>query len=452
MQTTLSGEAARARIVALVEPWIAERRAKGERVGDVLRHPAYGRIPVDALQAMPELGTLRDTLLREAGAITDRVGTPVWSRRTVAAVLLLAAALLAPPLEAQSRQVRIAPDSIVLSVGDTVRPAVTVRAGNGAAVPNAALSYSGASSAIITAHRDGLITARAVGCTTWRVTHATYARAQAAVCVTAAAPQPAPVDTVVPPPPPPPGAFTQHLPAGLSLVTDTHFGNLLPCCRLNSDGLGMAWDGRNATDPSAPFGPAVFETFYPGNHRGNGEGGASLFSAGNRGWRHMYFAVMLWVPANYSMHTNGEKFFYPIVNTGNQQTSSFMLNWNIPAGAGYVGGAADSTWIFELQNQIGDPNRYQPANTKRPVKGRWQRIEAHLVMNTPGQRNGVLRVWVDGEPAVAWTDAYFSAQPTQSTFDAIRFEGVRGGGASSVLTPPEGQVRRYSRLAFYAAP
>lgn len=372
------------------------------------------------------------------------------------ALLAAVAVFAALPAAAQTRTVTVAPDTLQLAVGDTARPRVEVRAGNGAPVAAATLTFSSSNATVFTAHRDGRITARAPGCATWRVTHATYARAQVAVCVAAAAP----VDTVTPPPPPvdttpvppPSGAFAANLPPGLSLVTDTYFGNLLPCCTYNADGLGMAWDGRNATDASAPFGPAVFEIFYPGNHRGNGEGGASLFGRGGQQWRQMYFALMMWVPANYSMHTNGEKFFYPIVTTGGRQTSSFMLGWHTPEWAGYPGGASDPTWVFGLQNQIGDANRYQERTAPRPVKGRWQKIEAYLVMNTPGRRDGTLRVWVDGALAIDWRDAYYSAQPTQSVFDAIRFEGVRGGGASAVPTPPEGQVRRYSRLAFYAAP
>lgn len=373
------------------------------------------------------------------------------------AALLAAAAL---PAAAQTRTVSVTPDTLQLAVGDTARPRVAVRAGNGAAVPGAALTFSSSNATVFTAHRDGAITARAPGCATWRVSHDTYARAQVAVCVVAAAPAPTPdpvpvpVDTVrtpVPTPTPTPSSFTPNLPAGLTRITDTYFGNLRTD-GFNADGLAYAWSGRNATDASAPFGPAVFETYYPGNHRGNGEGGASLFGREGQAWRQMYFALMQWVPADYSMHTNGEKFFYPIVTTGGRQTSSLMLGWHTPEWAGYPGGASDSTFVFGLQTQLGDPNRFQARTAPRLVKGRWQRVEAHFVMNTPGRRDGTLRVWIDGALAIDWRDAYFSAQSAQSAFDGIRFEGVRGGGASSALTPPHGQVRRYSRLAFYAAP
>jgi hypothetical protein len=114
---------------------------------------------------------------------------------------LLVLIVCAVGLPAQTRVLTVSPDSLTLTVGDTARPLVAVRAGNGAAVPGAALTFSGAHSSVITAHRDGLITARGTGCTTWRVTHATYARAQVAVCVVAATPAPAPD-----PAPPPVGA------------------------------------------------------------------------------------------------------------------------------------------------------------------------------------------------------------------------------------------------------
>lgn len=123
---------------------------------------------------------------------------------------------------------------------------------------------------------------------------------------------------VTPPVVTPPGApssFTPNLPSGLALVTDTRFGNMVRD-QINADGIGFAWDGRNATDPTAPFGPNVFETFYPGGHLGNGVGGALLYGPQGQTWRRLYFSLAMWLPANYSTHSNEEKFFYPIVRTG----------------------------------------------------------------------------------------------------------------------------------------
>lgn len=256
--------------------------------------------------------------------------------------------------------------------------------------------------------------------------------------------------TAAPPPPPPPSDFTSNLPTGvgLQLITDTQFGNLLPCCQLNADGLGMNWDVRNATDPSAPYGPGVFETFYPAGSTGNGDGGGSLFDSGNRNWRRFYFSIMVWLPSNYVMHsTGGEKFFYPIVKAGGNQVSSTMFNWHLMGSET----ATSPTWSFYVDPQIGGPRVYQNMSA-RPQKGSYQRIEMYAVMNTPGQSNGVWRVWVNGQLAADFTNIRYSSASTQAVFDGIRFEGVRGGPNDNRPVPAGGQVRRYDRLAFYGSP
>jgi hypothetical protein len=240
------------------------------------------------------------------------------------------------------------------------------------------------------------------------------------------------------------GSFTQHLPPGMTRYTDTRFGNLLPREQFNADGLTHAYATRNAIDDSAPMGRNVFETFYPGNHAGNGGGGGWLFSPGRQRWTRVYFSLMMWVPSNYSIHTNSEKFFYPIINTPGFPNQGTAINW-FP-----MGPANGSSFGFGLNAQIpGARWFYQSGPTARVPKGRWTRVEMYCAMNTPGRDDGVWRVWVDGAVAVDFTNVRYSAHPVQSFFDGIRFTGTRGGGASAVLTPPEGQVRRYNRLAFY---
>ncbi len=78
-------------------------------------------------------------------------------------------------------------------------------------------------------------------------------------------------------------------------------------------------------------------------------------------------------------------------------------------------------------------------------------IEVYWVMNSVGQRNGIYRAWVDGKLAADFNDVVFSGATKESFFDRIRFTGTRGGGVSNTLTPPEGQVRRYNRLAFFGS-
>ena len=241
-------------------------------------------------------------------------------------------------------------------------------------------------------------------------------------------------------------AFTPNLPtsSGLQLITDTRFVNMQNQ-QYNADGLAYNYDGRTAIDNSAPHGSNVFETFYPGNDLGNGVGGSIIYDQGNNSWREMYFSLAMWVPANYSMHSNGEKFLYPLYSTNGVQVGSSPVNF-----AAIVGGANGTNFGFIV---VPRPwTAFEPQNGAAMVpKGQWTRVELYMRMNTPGSSNGVLTVWVDDAIALNRSDIRYSDAATQSVWNGIRFDGTRGGGASDTPTPAGGQVRRYNRLAFYAA-
>lgn len=135
--------------------------------------------------------------------------------RRLLSVALLALTVALSPLPAQSRQVVVSPDTITLSVGQTARPVVTVLAGAGAVVSAPALTYSTSNSTVFSASRAGVITARALGCATWRVRHTTFAGAQVAVCVVPVAPPPPPPPVDTTPTPPPVDTTTPPTPGSL---------------------------------------------------------------------------------------------------------------------------------------------------------------------------------------------------------------------------------------------
>ncbi|MHB1297306.1 MAG: LamG domain-containing protein [Gemmatimonadaceae bacterium] len=116
-------------------------------------------------------------------------------KRPLSLALILCAVTLPAQDTIRTRVVVPSPDSLTLRVGDTARVVGTVRAGSGAAVPGAAVSYTGTNSAAFTAHRDGKVTAKAEGCGAVLLTHSPTARAQVAVCVVAATPVPTPVSS-----------------------------------------------------------------------------------------------------------------------------------------------------------------------------------------------------------------------------------------------------------------
>ena len=245
-------------------------------------------------------------------------------------------------------------------------------------------------------------------------------------------------------PTPPPTNFTRNIPqgVGLQLFFDTRFGNMLHD-QLNADSIGYVWDGRNATDATAPFGPNVFETFYPAGSWGNG-GGAKIFDRGGRNWRRVYFSLMMFIPSNYSTHSNEEKFWYPYVRVGSRLTVPF----NLAFWPKWTPSAQEMTWQIRPE-----PGRSENISTGAGIpKGRWTNVEVFMQINTPGARNGILRAWVDGQVSINRSDIlYYTETSAQGVFDGIRFDGTRGGGTSTEPVPVGGQVRKYNRLAFYFA-
>lgn len=243
------------------------------------------------------------------------------------------------------------------------------------------------------------------------------------------------------------GAFTPNLPtgAGLQLIVDTRFSDFLNQ-QFNADNLAYNGDGRVITDNTAPHGTSVFEQFYPANSLGGGVGGSKIYDRGGRSWRSMYFSMALWVSPNYSMHSNGEKFFYPLISTNAAITGFSPINW-------YPVSTTPNGTAFGFEIIVTPGTAFQNQNGLAMVpKGQWSRVEIFMRMNTVGASNGVLKVWVDGGIAVDRSDMVYSNAASASVWDGITFEGIRGGGNSSTPTPAGGQLRRYNRLAFYAAP
>lgn len=62
--------------------------------------------------------------------------------------------------------------------------------------------------------------------------------------------------------------------------------------------------------------------------------------------------------------------------------------------------------------------------------GQWYRIDQHVKMNTPGERDGILRGWVDGELGLDESDMYFR-DDTDVKIQRFWFNNFYGGGWTS---------------------
>ncbi len=65
------------------------------------------------------------------------------------------------------------------------------------------------------------------------------------------------------------------------------------------------------------------------------------------------------------------------------------------------------------------------------ARGRWVSLEQEVILNDPGKRNGVLRVWIDGKLQFRKTDLVFRQKPT-TVIAGIMAETVAGQRRAAV--------------------
>jgi hypothetical protein len=242
--------------------------------------------------------------------------------------------------------------------------------------------------------------------------------------------------------------FAPNLPSGegLSLQFDTVFDATAAENEYNSEGFAYSWDGDYISGVSgAPYATTAFETTYAAGSLGGGTGGAKIYTPETSVWRKIYFSLSMWVPSNYSIHSNTEKFWYPLIATNGSISGNTPINWRATEGS-----PGDATFGFAYIAAPGNVLETQ-SGTARITKGQWTKIECFMQMNTPDTSNGVLKIWVDGAVAEDRSNMRYINGATQSVWNGMRFDGTRGGGDSTVAVPAGGQVRRYNRLAFYAS-
>lgn len=274
--------------------------------------------------------------------------------------------------------------------------------------------------------------------------------ASAPVIVPPADTQPTP--PVVVGPPAVPTAFTPNLPAGMRLIRETSFENWTDASR-DADGIEVINWTNNTTENAATFGARsvacnggygtrCFRTWFPGNHAGEGVGPSTLMVYGLNSRAH-YMAVRMRYSPGYVLHSNGEKLFYPIgpeLPTGGNGPA-YAASMNV-GGSGHILG-------YDAPIETQPPMGPLSAANVVPI-GRWFTAEFFAEMNTPGQNNATLQVWIDGVRVVNKTGIMLSNSATQQLFDRGRRDFTRGGGPSAVLTPAGGQWVEMDRLAFYA--
>jgi hypothetical protein len=111
------------------------------------------------------------------------------------------------------------------------------------------------------------------------------------------------------------------------------------------------------------------------------------------------------------------------------------------AGASPIGGEDASKQDFSMRytwgpngdidifSQVPDWPDGRPLTTERKLftlePGKWLNLEQEVVLNAPGEKDGVLRVWVDGELVLQRTDMIYRHKPS-ATITGVLAEAVGG--------------------------
>lgn len=78
-----------------------------------------------------------------------------------------------------------------------------------------------------------------------------------------------------------------------------------------------------------------------------------------------------------------------------------------------------------LGNKSGQLEIFETENV-----GKWQCIEVHMALNTPGQSDGVLEFWIDGDLQASSTNLNFRGSYTDYGINAVFIENYATGGLS----------------------
>lgn len=71
--------------------------------------------------------------------------------------------------------------------------------------------------------------------------------------------------------------------------------------------------------------------------------------------------------------------------------------------------------------------------------GRWVQVEQEVVLNDPGQENGIVRLWVDNQPVLEQQNVVFRTIP-DITIDGLMFSTFFGGTGKEWRTPHDQYV------------
>jgi hypothetical protein len=106
----------------------------------------------------------------------------------------------------------------------------------------------------------------------------------------------------------------------------------------------------------------------------------------------------------------------------------------------------------EKQNACGDDYMYDLGNGPIDFQpGKWHTVEHRIVMNTPGEHDGIVEAWFDGAPALSEKAFIYRLAGATFGIDTLYFSTFFGGGDSS-WAPSTAQIADFDDFIVSTGP
>lgn len=232
-----------------------------------------------------------------------------------------------------------------------------------------------------------------------------------------------------------PGEYTEAM-------VDSDFGSAPPW----NNGLD---EGRASIVDEG--GSRFLRVTYTGNQYGPSDGGVQFKVPLKDTYQELYLSYRVRFAAGFAFVKGGK---LPGLVGGSAPTGcvddttgfSARMMWR-------TGGAAVQYMYFPAKKSAcGDDYHYTSGGADLSFKpGTWHKVEHRLVMNKPGEQDGVLQAWFDGKPALDEPAFLFRLAGASYGIDTLYFSTFFGGGDQS-WAPTSAQIADFDDFIVSTGP
>jgi hypothetical protein len=190
---------------------------------------------------------------------------------------------------------------------------------------------------------------------------------------------------------------------------------------------------------------------YPAHQYGSARGGVQFRVPLGSSHQELYLAYRLRFGSGFQFVKGGK---LPGLVGGTAPTGCVSDDGGFSARGMWRAGGAAVQYLYypEKVNACGDDFNYASGGSRfRFIPGVWQTVEHRIVMNTPGQHDGILQAWVDGALVLDQSAFYYRVAGAAFAIDALYFSTFFGG-SDATWAPTADQTVDYDDFVVSSGP